>query len=70
MPVKDLFSLSQDTLFGVSQGSILWPLLFDNIFLTDLFFTLDKVEIANHLHEATLYVAFDKICLNNWMIIS
>ena len=52
--VNDLYSLWQDILFGVPQGSILGPLLF-NIFLADLFFTLNNTEIANYADDTTPY---------------
>ena len=42
--VNDSNSLWQDILFGVPQGLILGTLLF-NIFLADLYFTLDNAEI-------------------------
>ena len=42
--VNDSYSLWQDILFGVPQGLILGTLLF-NIFLADLYFTLDNTEI-------------------------
>ena len=35
-----------EAIFGVPQGSILWPLSL-NIFLVDLFFTVDDIEIAS-----------------------
>ena len=53
--VNDSYSLWQDILFGVPQGSILGPLLF-NIFLADSFFTLNNTEMANYADDATPYV--------------
>ena len=48
--VNDSYSLWQDTLFGVPQGSIVSPLLF-NIFLADLFLILNNTEIANYADD-------------------
>ena len=50
----------QDILFGVPQGSILGPLLF-NIFLADLFFTLNNTEIANYADDTMPYAVSDNI---------
>ena len=54
------YSLGQDILFGVPQGSIFGPLLF-NIFLADLFFTLNNTEIANYVDDTTPYAVSDNI---------
>ena len=80
--VNDSYSLWQNILFGVPQGSIWGSLLF-NIFLAHLLFTLNNTEIANFADDTTPYAVSDnkddlyhlwknpqKIYLNGLMIIS
>ena len=43
-----------DILFGVSEGSIFSPLLF-NIFLFVLFLSRHEIPVANYVDESTLY---------------
>ena len=58
--VNNSYRLWQDILFGVPQGLILDPLLF-NIVLTDLFFTLYNTEIAYSGDDTKPYAVSDNI---------
>ena len=52
--LNETFSSWRDIEYGVLQGSILSPLLF-NIHLCDLFYFLDNLDIASYADDATLY---------------
>ena len=58
--VGDSFSSWAEILFGVPQGSILGPLLF-NIFICDLFYFLRDEEIANYADDTTPFTTGDTI---------
>ena len=54
--VNNLYSTWFEILFGVPQGSILGSLLF-KIFMADLFFILNKIDIANYEDDNTPYTS-------------
>ena len=58
--VSNSYSTWFQILFGVPQGSILGLLLF-NIFLTDLFFILNKIDIANYADDNTPYTSSNDV---------
>ena len=54
--INSSYSSWHEIILGVSQGSILWPLLF-NIFLIDLFFIIKDFDIASYPDGNTPYVS-------------
>ena len=58
--VGTCFSHYNDIMFGVPQGSILGPLLF-NIYLCDLFFIMEGCDITNYADDTTPYLCRDNI---------
>ena len=58
--INQSYSSWEDILFGVPQGSILGPILF-NIFLSDLFLIADDVDIANYADDNTIYKKHENI---------
>ena len=58
--INDSYSPWSDILFGVPQGSILGPLLF-NIFLSDLFLIVKDINFTSYADDNTLYDLCDTI---------
>ena len=54
--VNSAYSIWKDIFYGVPQGSILGPLLFD-IHLCDLFYFLENTDIASYADDNTFYSA-------------
>ena len=50
--INSELSLWEEILFGVPQGSILGPILF-NIFLCDIFFIMNEVDLVSYADENT-----------------
>ena len=56
MKVNSAYNIWKVIFYGVPQGSILGPLLF-NIHLCDLFYFLENTDIASYADDNTLYSA-------------
>ena len=57
--VNYAYSSWKDIFYGVSQGSILGPLLF-KIHLCDLFYFLEDLDTASYADDTTIYTVSEK----------
>ena len=58
--INSSYSSWEEILFGIPQGSILGPALF-NIFLCDMFFVLSQTDFASYADDNTPYVKANNI---------
>ena len=64
--INSTYSIWEEILIGVAQGSFLGPLLF-NTFLWDLFWIMSETDLANYEDDNTLYVSEDSTdYVNKW----
>ena len=54
--INDAYSTYCEILFGVPQGSILGPLLF-NIYICDMFYDINECDIASYADDNTPYIS-------------
>ena len=58
--INQAYSFWEEILFGVPQGSILGPILF-NVFITGLFLVVQNVDFASYADDNTICDAGDGI---------
>ena len=58
--INNVSSAWKDLILGLFKGSVLRPLLF-NIYLNDLFFFLNDVEIFNFADDSTIYICAENL---------
>ena len=53
---NNAYSTYSDILYGVLQGSILGPLLF-NVYISDMFYDIDLCDVASYADDNTPYIS-------------